>query len=500
MAVDPFANSDAEPPSAPPPAAVAVTRAAGQRHLFAHWDRLDTTARRRLLGQLAAIDWPLVGALTGRVRDGALALPAAESAFDLKTAITPPCRRLHGADRADGRAVGDRGREALAAGAVGAILVAGGQGTRLGCTGPKGLCAVGPLSGATLFEVLLGRLVAIRRRYGRGVPLAIMTSSATDAETRHYLETHAWCGLEPDQVLLFRQQDLPAFDAASADILLDAPDHVALAPDGHGGMLSALAAIGGLDWFRRRGVTHVASFQVDNPLAMPLDPGFLGEHLRADAEFTLQVVRKREPGEKVGVVATSGGVTQVVEYSDLPTDAAAARLPDGTLRLHAGSIAVHAFALDFLARCAGRADALPLHAARKVVACLDAEGLRFTPVSPNAVKFERFIFDLLPLATRVCLVEIDPAEGFAPLKNPSGSTADSPEHVRAALLARARVLLAEAGVAVADGVAVELDAATVLDAEDVAAVVPRGQLIDTPTVVVGPSRHTAGARHTQGGE
>jgi len=110
MAVDPFANSDAEPPSAPPPAAVAVTRAAGQRHLFAHWDRLDTTARRRLLGQLAAIDWPLVGALTGRVRDGALALPAAESAFDLKTAITPPCRRLHGADRADGRAVGDRGR------------------------------------------------------------------------------------------------------------------------------------------------------------------------------------------------------------------------------------------------------------------------------------------------------------------------------------------------------------------------------------------------------
>lgn len=475
------------PAVAPTPLRTAV-ESAGQARVFAHWDHLDGPGRHRLVDQATTIDWTLVGELTARVRGGRLALPLATTTFDLATAIPPPCRHLRDTAATDGAAA--RGREALAEGAVGAILVAGGQGTRLGCTGPKGLCAVGPLSGATLFDVLLGRLVAIRRRYGRRVPLAIMTSSATDAETRRYLETHSWCGLEPGQVFLFRQQDLPAFDAVSGDILLDAPDHIALAPDGHGGMLGALAAAGGLDWFRGQGVAHVTSFQVDNPLALPLDPGFIGAHLHAGADFTLQVVRKQDPAEKVGVVVTSAGVTQVIEYSDLPAAAAAERLPDGQLRFHAGSIAVHAFALEFLGRCVGRTDALPLHAARKPVPCLDAAGNRCTPGSPNAVKFERFIFDLLPLAERVCLVEIDPTEGFAPLKNPAGSATDSPEHVRAALVNRARAVLAEAGVAVADGVDVELDATTVLDARDVAAVAPPGLRIDTPTIVVGTTKTT----------
>jgi len=453
--------------------------AAEQPHLADHWSRLDGAARGRLAEQARGIDWHLVGTLARRVREHRLHPSAA--GHDLAAAVTPECIPLRGEGEATRAALG---RAALAAGAVGAILVAGGQGTRLGCTGPKGLCTVGPLSKATLFDVLLGRLVATRRRCGRGVPLAIMTSSATDADTRRYLEEHGWCGLDPADVFLFRQQDLPAFDATSGDVLLDGPDHLALAPDGHGGMLSALAAAGGLDWFRRRGVGHVVSFQIDNPLALPLDPAFLGAHLGADAEFTLQVVHKRDPAEKVGVVVTSGGVTRIVEYSDLPAESAAERLADGRLRFHAGSIAVHAFALGFLERCATRDDALPLHAARKAVPCLDADGLRIAPRVPNAIKFERFIFDILPLARRTCLVEIDPAEGFAPLKNPSGAPGDSPEHVRAAQLAHARAVLARAGVQVADGIDVELDAATVLDADDVP--LPVGTRIDRPTVVRGP--------------
>ena len=466
----------------PPPDLVATLARAGQQNLLAFWNRLDEPAQQAFAAQLEAVDWPLVGQMQ---RLAAGSGHGRELAVDLSAAVTPTCLQL--GDPANRILPADairRGGEALGAGHIGAILVAGGQGTRLGCHGPKGLCSVGPVSNANLFEVLFGKLVAVRRRYGRDVPLAIMTSSATDAETRSFLADHACCGLDPDRVFVFRQHDLPALDAATGQLLLDGPGHLALAPDGHGGMLVALAESGGLDWFGSRSVEHVVSFQVDNPLAMPLAAEFLGYHLLSSADFSTQVVRKQQPGERVGVVDCNGWHS-VVEYSDLPADRAAERLPDGRLRFHAGSIAVHAFAKTFLDRVAARHDSLPLHIAFKAVPFLDADGKRIVPTSPNASKFERFIFDLMPLAERVCVVEIEASEGFAPLKNPIGAASDTAEHVHAAMVAHARRILAKAGVKVADGVDVELAANRIIDETDIAGLLEAGTLLEKPVVVGG---------------
>lgn len=469
------------------PAALAAQLAAvGQSHVLDWWDRLDAAGRSRLVGQLALVDWNLFAGLQRlAAASGAAAVPPA---IDVGRAVTPPCLRLgDAANSIEPAAARRRGEAALSAGEVGAILVAGGQGTRLGCNGPKGLYRVGPVSQASLFELLFGKLLAVRRRFGRHVPLAIMTSSATDSDTRQFLRDHAWCGLSPDHVHVFRQHDLPALDAATGRLLLDGPDHVAMAPDGHGGMLTALAETGGLDWFARHGVQTLTSFQVDNPLALPLDREFLGYHLLSAAEFSTQVVQKREPAERVGVVVEAGGRHGVVEYSDLPPALAAERLSDGRLRFDAGSIAVHAFEKSFLDRAASRNDSLPLHLAHKVVPFLDPQGRLVTPHAPNAIKFERFIFDLMPLATKVCVIEIDPADGFAPLKNPPGAAADAPEHVRGALVAHARRLLERSGISVADGIDVELDAAAILDEADVVREIPPGSRIERP-LVVGNSR------------
>lgn len=468
-------------PSLPAAIRSSIDRA-GQDHVLRFWNTLDAGQRERLAGQLAAIDWDTFGELRRVARSsgpGVVAGAAAVLAADLARASTPPCHSLGG----DGAEPADAaGRQGLSEGWFGAVLVAGGQGSRLGCHGPKGIVPVGPLSGATLFDLLLGRLRGIARRYGRPVPLAIMTSSATDADTRAWLADHDHGGLDPNHVLVFRQRDLPAVDDVDGNLLLDAPDRIAMAPDGHGGMLPALVAAGGLDWFADRGCRHVTTFQVDNPLTMPLHPEFLGVHLLHHAEFSTQVVHKRDPGERVGVVASDGERTFVVEYSDLPAPLAAERGPGNRLRFHAGSIAVHAFALDFLRRAAAAPDPLPLHVAHKAVPFLDASGARVSPAAPNAVKFERFIFDLMPLARRVCLVEIDPAEGFAPLKNPPGAAADTLAHVQAALDAHARRILHRAGVIVADGVGVEL-APWILDETDLTAVVPPGSRIERPTVI-----------------
>lgn len=457
-----------------------------QEHLFADWHRLDARGRAALIEQLRSIDWPLVAALRRRILDEPTPSNPLAGGIDLAAAVTPPCLRL----RDDANAIppataSAHGAAALAAGRIGAILVAGGQGSRLGCDGPKGIAPIGPVSGASLFEILLGKLVAVAARHAAPVPLAIMTSSATDAATREFLARHDWFGLQPDRVLVFRQHDLPALADTTGNLLRDEPGRVAMSPDGHGGMLGALATAGGLDWFDRQGVEHVVSFQVDNPLAMPFDPEFLGYHLLTASEFTPQVVRKTLPAERVGVVVTVDDTTRIVEYSDLPEDLAAARLPDGRLRLHAGSIAVHAFATSFLRRCSTRADALPLHMAHKAVPSLGADGRLLRPAAPNAWKFERFIFDLMPLARRVTLVEIDAAEGFAPLKNAPGAAADTAEHVARAMIAHAGRLLARAGITVAEGVPVELAADRIIDERDVATLLPPGSVIRQACIVGG---------------
>jgi UDP-N-acetylglucosamine/UDP-N-acetylgalactosamine diphosphorylase len=452
----------------------------GQLPLLDHLSRLPGDAQAELTRQLLHIDWAQVD---GMRKLAASDSPEAALAVDpawLQAAHTPAGPRLRSGGLSPVGPLSPldatkRGEALLAQGGAGAILVAGGQASRLRCDGPKGIYRVGPVSQASLFELLLGRIRAIAAHAGRPIPLAIMTSSATDQATREYLAEHQFFGLPENEVLIFQQADLPALSIASLDLLLDAADHVAVAPDGHGGLLSALVAAGGLAWFAERGVQHVASFQVDNPLAMPLDPEFLGYHLLANAEFSTQVVEKQLPKERVGVVAEHHGQHRVIEYSDLSDELAEARDPDGKLRLRAGSIAVHAFALAFLQRAAKKPDSLPLHLARKAVPCLDASGQLHRPSAPNALKFERFIFDLMPQADGVLTVEIDPAEGFAPLKNPPGADADAPEHVQAAMNTLARRRCAAAGILVDQGILVELNPNTLTN-DDLCRAVPSGHI------------------------
>jgi len=365
--------------------------------------------------------------------------------------------------------------------------MAGGQGTRLGFNGPKGTFPIGTISKSTLFDVLLGHLHAIKKRFGSRIPLAIMTSTATDTATRAFLREANFCGLNADQIFFFCQGNLPAVDAETGRLFLDACDHVAVAPDGHGGMLQALIESGGLDWFRQQDCRTLVSFQVDNPLAKPLAPEFLGHHLLSESPLSTQVIPKLDPEERVGVVAESDGVTRIIEYSDLPENIAAERLSDGRLRFFAGSIGIHAFETEFLERIASSQTKLPLHIAHKKVPFIDENGHLIQPLAPNAFKFERFIFDIMPLADSVTVVEVNPAEGFAPLKNPSGAAKDSPETVRQALNAYAIRHLERVGISVKSGVHVELDTSSIFDDEDLRLISKSGiyqkNHIDAPRII-----------------
>ncbi len=432
----------------------------GQEHTLAGWDRLTEAERRELVDQLTRLDLEALRTLYAE-RDKVFAVPAPER-------IAPvPVIRLGD----DPRAAQRRGEDALARGEVAVLLVAGGQGSRLGFEHPKGMFAIGPVSGHSLFQIHAEKVLALRRRYGRPVPFLVMTSPATDAETRSYFAEHDHFGLPADEVFFFCQGTMPALDMQTGKLLLERPGKLFTSPNGHGGTLTALADTGLLDRLRARGIRQIFYFQVDNPLVKVADPVFLGHHLAADAEVSSKVVAKEGPKDKLGNMVLIDGRCSIIEYSDLPEELGRQTDEQGRLRLWAGSPAIHLFAVDFLARVTQGRTRLPFHVARKKVPYWDEHGGQAHPERENALKFEMFIFDVLPMAERWTVVETSRPEEFVPLKNAVGS--DSPETVRQALSNRAAAWLEQAGVAVprhADGdaaVSLEISPLFALDAEEV---------------------------------
>jgi UDP-N-acetylglucosamine/UDP-N-acetylgalactosamine diphosphorylase len=445
-----------------------------QEHVLLGWDRLDVGQRAALLKQLAAIDLDEIDRLYAS-RNETVAVPSADRLAPVPTET---------ADSLDAETM-RRGHEALARGELAVLLVAGGQGTRLGFDKPKGMFPIGPVSNKTLFEIHADKVFALGRRYGKPVPFLVMTSPATHADTEGYFAEQDYFGLGRDNVFFFQQGTMPAVDIASGHLLLEAPGVLFSSPNGHGGTLTALSESGVLDQVVRRGVRHVFYFQVDNPLVKIGDPAFLGRHIAVRAEASSKVIEKAYPKERMGVLALMDGRCGIVEYSDLPDDLAHATDAKGRLLFRAGSPAIHLFSVDFLRRVTQGASRLPFHIAKKKVPHVDGDGRPVNPMTENALKFEMFVFDALPMAQRWLVMESPREEEFSPVKNADG--VDSPATARQAMSNLAGRWLEQAGVTVrrdqAGHVAVPLEVSPrfALDAAELAARVWPGQSIDGPT-------------------
>jgi UDP-N-acetylglucosamine/UDP-N-acetylgalactosamine diphosphorylase len=418
--------------------------AAGQGHLVSWCRRLDPRPQERLLEELSQLDLPLLR----RLLAGKGLAASADSAAELA-----PVESVAADDPAAPNAA-RRGAGLLAAGKVAAFTVAGGQGTRLGWNGPKGTFPATVITGKPLFRTFAEQVLATQDRFGprEPIPWYVMTSPANDADTQAFFRDNNHFGLAPGQVSFLVQGTMPSVDLEGR-ILLEAPDRLALNPDGHGGSLRALRSSGCLEEMRSRGIEQISYFQVDNPLVRILDPLFIGLHAgdpRSSGEMSGKMVPKRDAGEKVGVFCSREGRVEVVEYSDLPRELAEATDPDGRLRFRAGNIAVHLISVEFVERLTAGAAAfgLPFHRAVKKVPHLDlSSGASVSPAAPNAVKFETFVFDAMPLAKRSLVMETSRREEFAPIKNATGE--DSAESSRQAQSDRAAAWLEANGVAVA---------------------------------------------------
>jgi UDP-N-acetylglucosamine/UDP-N-acetylgalactosamine diphosphorylase len=420
---------------------IAKARQANQGHIFKFWNELSESQRHKFLEQLQNIDFDLLKQWADKYIFSTYKPSFKGQHEPADTIIIPKTiEQIKFADYA--RQVGE---QLLFEGKVAAILVAGGQGTRLGCEGPKGKFKIGPISNKSLFQIYAEKIKALGLKYGKPIIWFIMTSDINDEETRAFFNEHNYFGLNPEQVFFFVQGMIPALDE-SGKLILDAKDHIFTNPNGHGGMLYALRDSGVLELMKQQGVEQLFYFQVDNVLIKICNPYFIGYHALSGANMSAKIVAKRNPHEKVGVIAKINGEISVIEYSDLSKEDMEAQNPDGNLKYHAGSIAIHMFRRDFIEQLTTENFSLPFHVAHKKIPYLNEQGQLIEPQSPNGYKFEMFIFDALPFAHKVKIMEVRREDEFSPIKNATGS--DSPATAKRDLMNYHARLLQRCGVAV----------------------------------------------------
>lgn len=399
--------------------------AIGSEKLLRHWEGLAPAQKQRLALQIEQIDIP-----TFRLQQQLI-----DESQTKNRAILPFTHYSKAGNNEDKLT----GKKMIAEGLVGCLIVAGGQGSRLRIDGPKGLCKVTKVRQKSLFQLFAEKTLAAGIQAGRMLPLAIMTSPLNHDDTINFFEENAYFGLDKNQISFFSQEMLPLLDT-QGNLFLETTDHLSEGPDGNGGALHQFYKSGLWNDWHSKGVRYLNFVLIDNALADPFDTELVGYQKRMNSDVVVKCTKRKNPDEKVGILAIENGKAVVVEYSEISRDEQSALDDKGNLRYLLANLSLFSFEMDFIKQIATTTQPI-LHKAFKAVNFLDVQGKTIKPELPMAWKFEKFIFDVLPEATKVDALVYPREECFAPLKNFSGS--DSFETVADALEKRDRQVLEE---------------------------------------------------------
>lgn len=415
---------------------------AGQDHLFQYFDSLSKDEQESYVSQLSKVNDPVKLAHTVKEAIQHSSTASSDREFtQLPTSQTASTLDLSAETKQKWHSLG---LEAIANNEVAILLMAGGQGTRLGSTNPKGCFKVHLPSGKCLFQIQAEKILKIQQMAKDTFGLDqspklhwyIMTSGPTRETTETFFKANKNFGLAHDQVQFFDQGTLPCFSADGSKILMKSKNSICESPDGNGGLYKAIQQNGILDDFIAKGIKHIHMYCVDNCLVKVADPTFIGFAIANEFELATKVVRKRDATESVGLIVLDDKIKKpcVIEYSEISSELANKKEPedDSKLFLRAANIVNHYYSVDLLKShiplWTASQEFLPFHIAKKKIASLDSAGNFQTPTEPNGIKLEQFIFDVFPsvdLQKFGCL-EVERTSEFSPLKNADGAKNDTP--------------------------------------------------------------------------
>ncbi|ANH78652.1 UTP--glucose-1-phosphate uridylyltransferase [Candidatus Chlamydia sanziniae] len=316
---------------------------------------------------------------------------------------------------------------------IACVVLAGGQGSRLKCDGPKGLFPVSPIKKKPLFQLVAEKVCAASKLAGKPLPLAFMTSPLNNWQTHSYFESNDYFHLDPQQVDFFCQPLWPLL-SLSGDLFLEDIDILALGPNGNGCLATLLYTSGVWQKWKQAGIEMVSVIPIDNPLALPFDVELCGFHAMVNNEVTIKAALRQTAVEDVGILVQSydSKKISVIEYSEIPQNERFAVDFDGKLKYCLANIGLYCLSMDFIEHAAYQQ--LPLYKAYKRA----KQWGQLVSSEKNAWKFEEFIFDLFCYSKRCQTLVYPRQECFAPLKNLEGN--HSPDTVRQALSDRERQL------------------------------------------------------------
>lgn len=387
----------------------------GQGHLLLKYEGMSEDEKEHLLNQILDIDFEqIINLYEGTKKDIELGNDKIEPISYIDKF------KLNEEEKVRYEKIGE---DAIKAGKLGFITMAGGQGTRLGHKGPKGTFKL--IGEKTLFQLICETLIEGSQKYGVDIPWYIMTSRENNDDTVDYFEKENYFGYSKDNVKFFKQGELPMI-GTDGKILLDKNGFVKEAADGHGGIFEAIFKNNLLEDMKKRGLEWLFIGGVDNCLVKMCDPLFIGLATEKKYLAAGKSLVKSNPGEKVGVFCKRNGRPSVIEYTEISKEMAEAKDDNGELLYGEAHVLMNMFnikALETLEK-----NKLPFHSAFKKAEYIDENGNLVVPEAPNAYKFESFIFDAFSSLEDMLIMRVKREEEFAPVKNAEG--VDSPETAR----------------------------------------------------------------------
>ena len=399
--------------------AKAILKKYNQEHLLNGYDNLEEKKKEQLLEQILNIDFELIKSLYDNTTKG----------DSENSDVIEPMEYLDKNKLYDNYKYYENiGKHAIQEGKLAAVTMAGGQGTRLGHNGPKGTYDIGLDSHKSLFELLSDGLKEAGKKYDVTIPWFIMTSRENNEETVNFFEKNKFFGYQKDKnIFFFIQGELPMMDT-EGKILIGEDGLIKLAADGHGGIYESLVKSGMTKKMKELGVEWVFIGGVDNCLVKMVDPVLMGIAIDQQVTVACKSVVKANPQEKVGVFCKRNGKPNVIEYTEITEDMAEARDKDGELLYGESHILCNLFSVDAVERMG--ANPLPYHVAFKKAKYIDKDGNLVVPDSPNAYKFEAFLFDAFGEVDEMAVLRVKREEEFAPVKNADSAGVDCPKTAR----------------------------------------------------------------------